>query len=454
MNKIIAFGIDVGSERHHIAILTPENQLYKEIVVEHNQKGFKKALGEILMAKEKFNAEPLGGLEGHNGYGSPFDEYLMAHGVKLKQVNSFKLSRYRELYGQPFKKDKHDARLIANFVANYKALEIDERKCLHEIIYEEQTIQKIRLLTRYQERLIREQTRLKNRLQKHLREYFPEYFTIVKKKQLSNYNSLSLLRECPEIERLKNLNEEEIAGLRANDSKACVGSKLAKKVKKVVEDIEYFPKSMEVLCEVIKSEAKRLLELKREIRQLDKRIEEEGRNCEMFKIIKSYPGAGTRTAGRLAGEIISVERFRSSSALGVYLGVSGIDDSSGKIVRVRAVRKFNYRAKNAIMEIAFSSIRLNPLSKTYYVKKRCEGKSHWEAIKYLARQIVKVFYAMLKNHTLYDPNYRTSSLKKGKIKQVGRQSYQSPLKEVDKEMSHTLPPCILIFNGREIKWKI
>jgi len=63
-------------------------------------------------------------------------------------------------------------------------------------------------------------------------------------------------------------------------------------------------------------------------------------------------------------------------------------------------------------------------------------------------------FAEMGSGTLYNPNYRTSSLKKGKIEQVGRQSYQSPLKEVDKKMSHTLPSCILIFNGREIKWKI
>ena len=41
-----------------------------------------------------------------------------------------------------------------------------------------------------------------------------------------------------------------------------------------------------------------------------------------------------RTAGRLAGEIISVERFRSSSALGVYLGVSGIKERKNKAGRV------------------------------------------------------------------------------------------------------------------------
>lgn len=451
MNKQFAFGIDIGSETHHLAILTPENRLHKELMIEHNQEGFKRALEEILRAKEKFTGEPLGGLEGHNGYGSPFDQYLMDHNIKLKQVNSFKLNRYRELYGQPFKKDPHDAKLIASFVANYKVLELDERKCLHDIVREDPAIQKIRILSRYQDALIREQTRYKNRLQKHLREYFPEYFSILKKKQICNYNSLSLLIECPEIDRLKDLSEGEIVDLRAYNSKARVGRKLAHKVKRVVESIDYFPRSMEATCEVIRSEAKKLLELKKEISQLDRRIEGVGEECEVFRIIRSYKGAGIKTSGRLTGEMTSADRFRSSDALGVYFGVSGIDDSSGKSLKVKAVKKFNYRAKNAIMEIAFSSIRLNPRSRAYYAKKRAEGKSHWEAVKYLARQLVKVFYAMLKNRTMYDPNYRKAHVKTRTTKVVGRQSYQSYLKESDEIKSHTLP--LAFYPSKEVNVK-
>lgn len=406
MEKKFSFGLDIGSDKHYLAILTPEQKLYKEIAVPHNYQGFKMALEEIKAAQNEFKVEPIGGLEGCHGYGSPFDMYLIDHGIQLKQVNSFKLSRYREIFGQPFKKDPHDARLIASFVANYQLLEIDERKCLHDIVREDTRALKLRILSRYQETLVREQTRYKNRIKKHIKEYFPEYLDIVGKSSICNYNSLSFLIECPQLYQLKALNVKKIAEFRASGSKAKVGISLATKIKRTVATIDYFPPTMEIICEVIRYEARRLLELKKEIQELDRKLEEIGKDFKSFRIIKSYRGAGTRTASRLAGEIIDIKRFHSPDALAIYLGVAGNDDFSGKSEVVRTARKVNYRAKNAIMEIAFSSIRFNSKSKVYYAKKRAEGKSHWEAVKCLARHLVRIFYAMLMNNMCYDPNYK------------------------------------------------
>lgn len=53
------------------------------------------------------------------------------------------------------------------------------------------------------------------------------------------------------------------------------------------------------------------------------------------------------------------------------------------------------------MQIAECNRRVCEKSKKYYQKKRDEGKSHWHAIKCLARQLVRVLWAMFRDQTLY-----------------------------------------------------
>lgn len=445
MEKMITFGIDIGSGKHHFVIFIPEEQLFEEeFVVPHNQSGFEESLSRIRAAEKKYHAVAIGGMEGSGGYANPFDQYLIDHGVSLKQVNSFKLSRYRELFGQPFKNDEYDAKLIASFVANHKLLELDERKCLHDLVRKDPQIQRLKILTRYQSDLVKEQTRYKNRLQKDIKGYFPEYLEIVDNDKLNNYNSLSLLIECFDIESLNSMYSKQIAELRAPESKAKVGEKLAGKVKAKVKSLTYQPEYSPATCEVIKREAMKLLELKKEIKELDKEISE--LDIEEVKIVSSFNGAGIRSAGRLVGELVTIERFHSPDAVALYCGVAGLDDKSGKREWVRAARKINHRAKNALMNIAFASIQFNPKSGVYYAKKRAEGKNHWAAVKCLARQIIKVLYAMLMNRTMYDPNYKSlkerpviidKRLPRERVHKMKQARWQKEL--INKFKSHTLP---------------
>ncbi|MFB6214814.1 MAG: hypothetical protein ABEI54_02990 [Candidatus Bipolaricaulia bacterium] len=57
------------------------------------------------------------------------------------------------------------------------------------------------------------------------------------------------------------------------------------------------------------------------------------------------------------------------------------------------------------MQLAQCSKRYNPISTQYYQKKRDEGKSHWHALKCLARNLVRVIYAMLRDRTYYQPHH-------------------------------------------------
>ena len=50
---------------------------------------------------------------------------------------------------------------------------------------------------------------------------------------------------------------------------------------------------------------------------------------------------------------------------------------------------------------AFASLRTDPVSRTYYERKRAQGKRHNQAIIALARRRTDVLYAMLRDGAFY-----------------------------------------------------
>ena len=54
-----------------------------------------------------------------------------------------------------------------------------------------------------------------------------------------------------------------------------------------------------------------------------------------------------------------------------------------------------------MIEIAGCTIRYVQESKTYYEKKRAEGKKHNHALRCLARQLIKVIFKMLTENREY-----------------------------------------------------
>jgi hypothetical protein len=104
----------------------------------------------------------------------------------------------------------------------------------------------------------------------------------------------------------------------------------------------------------------------------------------------------------LAGEIGTIERFRSDASLGLYVGMSNLDHSSGKFQGSKAPKHVNTRAKAAMMIAVGRHRKGVPESQKYYAKKRAEGKSHNQAIRALGRHLCRVIYKLLKEERDYE----------------------------------------------------
>ena len=99
---------------------------------------------------------------------------------------------------------------------------------------------------------------------------------------------------------------------------------------------------------------------------------------------------------------VELERFEKESCLSSYCGVSPVMWQSGtSAVKAKRRKRYNRRLKGILFFISLSQIRLNPESRDYYWRKRKEGKTHWQAMNALSRQLIKVIYYMLTNRECY-----------------------------------------------------
>jgi transposase len=383
--KSLFGGIDIGSESHHVIILDGDGKVLYDRTVTHSFREFRDVIGKFRELEEKEQGEIAFAIEGKNGYGAPFDRILLESGFKLYNVDNLKLRRFRDVFGAEWRNDRRDAKMLAKMLKLKDHMDVEE-KAFIEVEKTPAVNEKLRILSRHQQSLIDENTRIQNRLRKRLLEVCPD---ILEFGDTNSKKLLRLLKKYPDFRGYKKITHGALLKI---DS---IGKQTAASMVEGLRNIQYVEELAGIYKPIISSCCRRLLELKEEIEMLDKELEETGQKSAEVMQLKSIMGVGTKLSSRLMGEIGDIKRFDRESQLAVYCGIACIDDDSGKSKKTKAVYKANRICKATMIDIAGCTIRYVPESKTYYDKKRAEGKDHNHALRCLARQLIKVIFKML-----------------------------------------------------------
>ena len=137
-----------------------------------------------------------------------------------------------------------------------------------------------------------------------------------------------------------------------------------------------------------------------EIRQLDRHIAKAAADVQAAvsasgTTLTELCGIGALTAGKILGRVGTIKRFRSSAAFATYTGTAPIDVSSGDVVRHRLSRAGDRQLNLCLHVMALTQIRQDTPGRTYYLRKRTEGKGHKEAMRCLKRRLSDVVYRRL-----------------------------------------------------------
>jgi transposase len=106
-------------------------------------------------------------------------------------------------------------------------------------------------------------------------------------------------------------------------------------------------------------------------------------------------GVGPVVAARVLADVIDVTRFADRNRFASWTGTAPLDASSGEQNRHRLSRAGNRRMNHMIHIAAVTQIRLDTEGRTYYRRKRAEGKKPLEAIRCLKRRISDAIYRQL-----------------------------------------------------------
>lgn len=122
----------------------------------------------------------------------------------------------------------------------------------------------------------------------------------------------------------------------------------------------------------------------------------------LASVLMSMPGIGIKTAAQILLAIGDGTAFETAGHLAAYAGIAPVTRRSGTSIRGEfPARAGNKRLKNALFYSAWIASHCDPISKTYYDRKRAEGKRHNAAVICLARRRCNVIFAMLRNGTYY-----------------------------------------------------
>jgi transposase len=384
--------VDIGSQRHRVAVSDIGGELFEEFEVEHTSAGLSDFFARIERWQSRFGWPVAVAMEGFNGWARPLDRQVLAHGWRLYNVNNLKLARYKEIFPGAAKSDVIDTRAMLELFRLRNQLRV-ARDVLHEVAPTPVANDKLKRLTRRRRQLVRDKTRVQNRMQADLQAVCPGLLSITA--QADNLWFLSLLSCREDIRKLASLRKSTLLSLEG------IGCKYASLIQ-AWQPKALFSDEAQWAGPMIVSDARRLLALKREIDALETNIAQIAQQSELACRLHSVPGFGDTCSAELAGEIGTLARFGSEASLALYLGMAALEHSSGKYNGAKSPRQVNTRAKAAMMTAVARHQENVPASRIYYDKKRAQGKTHNQAIRALGRHLVRVIWSMLKHGRDYE----------------------------------------------------
>lgn len=128
-----------------------------------------------------------------------------------------------------------------------------------------------------------------------------------------------------------------------------------------------------------------------QVDELEQRIEAE--YAQVHTHIHSIKGIGLQSAACIFAEAAPFQRFDSPDQLLAFAGLEPSRHQSGKIeVKGHMVKHGSPYLRQALMNVAESSLIHNPLLYEFYLKKRAEGKHHRVALSHIAKRLVRIIY--------------------------------------------------------------
>lgn len=381
-------GIDIGSERHVVAIVNEQGDvIVKPTAFSEDASGYQ-ALRVLLGTSD----ETLVAMEATGHYWQNLFAYVATEGFAVALLNPLRTHRFAGEELQRTKTDAIDAIGIARFVAQKRppATRLPDA-----------VTQELRELVRRRDRLNQE---FGDRLRQRHRVVdlgFPEFTRHVR--TLDSQLATTLLREWPTAAAFATSPVKRVAQLRY-DGRHKVGVELAQALVAAARESvgrHHGP----AYCVQVRYLCEDLEVLRRRLHELERDIEQTLHHHEVGLLLTTIEGIGPQTAARLITELGTLENFRSAAALAAYGGVVPAIRQSGKRRGLHAglTPVGHARLRAALWMPTLVAVQKNPWLRAYYQRLRARGKLAKVALVAALHKLLFAIYSVAKSRRPFIP---------------------------------------------------
>jgi transposase len=392
-------GIDAGKSDHHCVVIDGDgNRLLSSQRVSNDETALLELIAAVTTLAD--GGEVTWAIDLTGGGAALLISLLMAADQRLLYIPGRTLYHASGSYRGEGKTDAKDAAIIAD--------QARMRRDLQPLRAGDDIAVDLRILTSRRTDLVADRTRAINRLRAQLLEYFPALeraFDYSASKAalilLTGYQTPDGLRRAGAARLAAWLRKRKA---RNADAVATTAIDAANAQRSIVP-------GQQLAAAMVARLAKEVMSLDTEIAETETMIEERFRRHCHAEIIVSMPGFGVILAAEfIAATGGNINIFASVDRLAGVSGLAPVPRDSGRISgNLKRPRRYDRRLLRTCYLSAQIAIRTDPVSRTYYDRKRAEGKTHTQAVLALARRRLNVLWAMLRDHAVYQPATTTAA---------------------------------------------
>lgn len=388
MSRIWA-GTDCGKTHHHTLVLDADGDTLLSRRVANDEPELLKLIADVLEIAD--GEQAMWALDMAGGEPGLLIALLVNHGQELVYIPGIAVNRATDSYRGQGKTDARDARVIAD--------QARMRRDLQPIRPDDEATIELRLLTDHRVDLVADRTRVTNRLRSLLTSMFP---ALERALDLDNVGPLMLLSGYQTPAAIRRAGTSRLTTWLRN-RKVYNAEALAAKAVEAAERQHTAVTGEKAIAKMVHTLAAQMTVLNGKITQTDKLIVGQFREHELAQVIESIPGIGPFLGAEFLVAIGgNLDAFPTSDRLAAFAGVAPAPRDSGLISgNQHRPRAYHRRLQRVFYTSALISIQFDPNSRTFYDRKRAQGKRHVQAVLALARRRVNVIWALIRDRRCY-----------------------------------------------------
>jgi len=395
-NDYFPIGIDPHKDECAVCFLHPARHVLKSFRIKNcSLPDANQLVNQAQNLAESLNLKPVFVFEATNVFWRPLFSFLKRKGFHAETVSSIQTKNARGTKMRKTKTDLIDAKFIAELFLQEKS---------HQTKFPEEPLMSIRELSRISKFLIDIKAKLLNRIYGFLFQIFPEFFNVIS--DASSNTALTLMESEAvhpfrlakiRIDKLTNLIRKASHG-KFSRNKAFQLKELAKSSFGIPEGATGFSRCLSLLASLYRFiddllnslETTAILPLLNQVPQ---------------KII-NLKGMSIISTASFVSELGNPNDFSNSDDALAWFGFDpSLSQSAKRSGQGKRISKCGTKYGRETMFLAAKSCMLNnPIMLAMYKKLRKNGCKDKEAKTILAAKLTKVFYAMYRDFSDFDPS--------------------------------------------------